>query len=341
MGGCNFMYVLAHLQPQTQNTNSYCGIDQDMVSTPELSGLVSGYSIKGIRSALRENKLEYLFVLPVLLMLVAVLWLPFLRGIVMTFYEWPLGAGEPEYIGLQNWKFLFGWEPFWTSLRATIIYSFVTVFQLILAILAALTVSKISKFKSAISASLLLPYTMPPVVTGAIWLFLLNPSQGPITQTLIKLGIWEGPKYWASDGTLAMGVIMFVMSWTFWPFMFLIIFATMESIPESYYETARVYGANRVQQFFKITLPQLKGAILVAISIRMVWNLAKVSQPLILTEGGPGYDTSILAVLLYRFGSFQGRLGLGYTVGIILLIFSGIFVVLFIREFESSRGESA
>jgi len=309
-----------------------------MVEFSELPRQVRVPRLETVQTTLREHKLEYLFILPLITMLIVVLWLPFLRGVFMTFYSWPLGPQEPQFVGLENWNFLLGWEPFWTSVRATIVYSLVTFFQLAIAVLAALTVSKVKKFKSVISASKLLPYTMPPVVTGAIWLFLLNPAQGPITQYLIQLNVWQDPIFWASDGTLAMSVVMFVMTWTFWPFMFLIILATMESIPKEYYESAEVYGANRVQQFFNITFPQIKSAILVAVSIRMVWNLAKVSQPLMLTEGGPGYDTSILAILLYRFGAFEGRLGLGYTVGIVLLLFSGVFVALFIREFERERG---
>jgi len=72
----------------------------------------------------------------------------------------------------------------------------------------------------------------------------------------------------------------------------------------------------------------------VAVSIRMVWNLTKVSQPLQLTGGGPGFETSILAVLVYRFGWLQGSLGRAFAVGVILLLVTLGFIVLFIREFE-------
>jgi ABC-type sugar transport system permease subunit len=101
--------------------------------------------------------------------------------------------------------------------------------------------------------------------------------------------------------------------------MFLIILASRESIPDEYYETAQVYGSNRVQTFLRITLPQLKSAILVALSIRLVWNLAKVSQAFQLTQGGPGYETSVLGVLLYRFAYSDGQFGMGFAVGMFLL----------------------
>jgi ABC-type sugar transport system permease subunit len=180
---------------------------------------------------------------------------------------------------------------------------------------------------------------MPPVVTGAIWLYLLSPTVGPVFQLLVDLGLLENAVYWSTQGDMAMAVIMGVLAWTFWPFMFLIILASLENIPEEYYETARVYGANRIQQFVRITLPQLKSAILVAVSIRVVWNLTKISQPLQMTGGGPGYQTSILAVLVYRFGWLQGRLGLAFATGVILLLVTLGFIIIFIREFQRSTEE--
>jgi len=121
--------------------------------------------------------------------------------------------------------------------------------------------------------------------------------------------------------------------------MFLIILASRQSIPDEYYESAKVYGAIRFQMFRRITLPQLKSAILVALSPRLVWNLAKVSQPLQLTGGGPGFETSVLAILLYRFAFDNAAMGLSYAIGIILLLITMVFVALFIREFEKTRGE--
>jgi len=292
------------------------------------------------RDTLRENWLAYLFVLPVLLMLVFVLWLPFFQGVVMTFFEWPLGPGGREFIGFGHYEYLLGWEPFWTSVRVTLIYSLVTFVQLVIAVAAAVLVARIKRFQSVVSALFLAPYAMPPVTTAVLWVYLLSPADGPVFGYLQQWDVLQSSVYWSAQGDMALAVVMFVMAWTFWPFMFLIILATRESIPNSYYESAKVYGANRVQMFFNITLPQLKSAILVAISIRMVWNLAKISQPFTLTQGGPGYDTSILAVLLYRFGYREGRLGLAYTVGLALLAITLVFVALFIREFEREAGRA-
>ncbi|WP_276275605.1 carbohydrate ABC transporter permease [Haloarcula regularis] len=208
-----------------------------------------------------------------------------------------------------------------------------------MAVAAACLVANLDKFKAAISTGLIIPYTMPPVVTGTVWLYLLDPNYGPIFSYLMEWGIIQEAVYWSSEGLPALTVVSGVLMWTFWPFMFLIILASRESIPDEYYETAQVYGSNRVQTFLRITLPQLKSAILVALSIRLVWNLAKVSQAFQLTQGGPGYETSVLGVLLYRFAYSDGQFGMGFAVGMFLLAVTIGFVALFIREFEKARKE--
>jgi ABC-type sugar transport system permease subunit len=274
--------------------------------------------------------------------MIFLLWIPFFRGVWMSFHDWPVGSGAAaaEWVGAENYLYLLGWDPFYQSIQATLAFGVATFFQLILAIVAASLVVNLREFKSTVSAILILPYTMPPVVSGTVWLYLLAPDYGPIFNYLTEWGVIDQAVYWATEGTAALTAVSGVLLWTFWPFMFLILVASREAIPGEHYETAQVYGANRVQMFFRITLPQLKSAILVAVSIRVVWNLAKVSQAFQLTQGGPGFETSVLGVLLYRFAYQNGEFGLGFAVGMFLLAVTIVFVGLFIREFEKERKEA-
>ncbi|WP_264556579.1 carbohydrate ABC transporter permease [Halocatena marina] len=286
-----------------------------------------------IESVLRDHWFSYLLVVPIALFLVSLMWFPFMRGIWMSFHKWPF-VGEPQWVGLDNYTFLMSWDVFFTSMKATVLFATTTFIQLVVALAAALAVSQISRFKSVINGVFLIPYAMPPLVSGTIWVYLLEPDLGPVFGYLTKWGVLAESIYWTANGDTALAVITFATAWTFWPFMFIIFTAGLQKIPDEYYETARVYGANRWQTFRNITLPQLKGPILVAISIRMVWNLSKVSQPLQMTQGGPGYETSILAVLLYNYTYDRGQLGFAFTLGVILFVITFGFVFLFIREFE-------
>ncbi|WP_137290818.1 carbohydrate ABC transporter permease [Natronorubrum halophilum] len=287
--------------------------------------------------AIQENKLAYLFLVPLLSFIIFLVWVPFLQGIWMSLHTWPFGSGEATFVGLDNYTYLFTWDGFYTGLKATIIYGFATVLQLVIALVAALTINKV-RFKSILSGMYLLPYTMPPVATGTLWLFLLDPSLGPVFGFLTKHGILDEPIYWSTSGDTALAAITLVGAWTFWPFMFIILYATLVSIPDEYYESAKVYGASRIQTFRYVTLPQMKTAIFVVFTLRIVWNLTKISQPLQMTHGGPGNDTSILSLLLYRFAFVRGNLGMAFAVGLIFLLLVFGFIILFIRSYEKQEG---
>jgi ABC-type sugar transport system permease subunit len=290
------------------------------------------------RETLEEYWFSYLLVVPILVLIIGVLWLPFLRGVWISFHHWT-SAGKQSWVGLGNYQYLWQWEAFWVGMRATVVYGMATVIQLVLALAAALLVWNMDRFKAVLSGIFLLPYTMPQVVTGTIWLFLLEPSFGPVFTLLVDLGVLDKAIAWPSQGGAALAVVTLVAGWTFWPFMFLIFMATLESLPEEHYEAARMYGANRLQTFRHITLPQLKSAILVAVSLRVIWNFSKVAQPLQMTGGGPGFETSLLPILMYRIAFNNFRLGRAYAVGLVLLALVIGFAFLFIREFERQSGD--
>jgi len=289
-----------------------------------------------VQETLREHWFSYLLFVPTLLFLLLVVWIPFVQGIWMSLHNWP-AFGETQWVGLENYAYIFQWDAFYTSLRATAIYMSMTVIQLGLALAASLASRNLKRFDNLVDGIFLIPYTMPPVVTGTVWLYILNPNNGPLFGWLVDWGLLSSPIFWGTDGTAAISLLTLIGSWTFWQFMYLIFIASLEGIPNEHYETARIYGASRIQQFLKVTLPQLKGALLIAISIRVVRNLVKVSQPLQITQGGPGYETSILAILLYRFTLNRRAYGLAFTIGVLMFLLSIGFTYLFIREFRQQR----
>ena len=256
----------------------------------------------------------------------------------MSLHIWP-AFGVPEWNGIQNYTYLFGWEPFFTSVRATAIYMTMTILQLILALGASLAARKLSRFGNIVDGIFLIPYTMPPVVTGTVWLYILHPNSGPLMGWLLDSGILSDPIFWRTDGTLSISVLTLVGAWTFWQLGYLIFAASISGIPDEHYETARVYGASRIQQFLKVTMPHLKGAFIIVVSLRIVRNLIKVSQPLQMTQGGPGFDTSVLGILLYRFTLNQRAYGLAFAVGFIMFLLAIGATFLFIREFRRGQME--
>ncbi|MGH6944404.1 MAG: carbohydrate ABC transporter permease [Geminicoccaceae bacterium] len=282
------------------------------------------------RSVLVEERwLIVLFLLPTTLFMVFLLWLPLLQGVWMSLHNWPF-MGHPTWRGLGNYRDFVTADYFWTSIEATLIYSLSTLFQLIVALIAALALKQsFVPFKPLLRGIMLIAYAMPPVVVGAIWLFLLDPNLGMITNYLIQFGIIDYPIYWFAENTWAKWMITLVASWTFWPFMFLIILSSLQAIPRSHYELAEVYGANLWQRFVTVTLPNIQGAILVVVILRLAFNLAKIDQPFQLAGGGPGYETSVLSILMYRFAFMSGDFGMAFTVGMFLVLMTVLLLAPF------------
>ena len=104
---------------------------------------------------------------------------------------------------------------------------------------------------------------------------------------------------------------------------------SLQAIPKEYYELAEIYGANYFQRFLTVTFPRIKSAILIVIILRLAFNLAKIEQPFTLTGGGPGYDTSVLSILMYRFAFMSGDFGMAFTVGLFLVLFTGVLLLPF------------
>lgn len=308
--------------------------------TESIGGLLDTERLARAKSNLKEYRVAYMFVGPTLLYLVFLVWYPWLQGVVISFYSWPI-FGPKEFIGLDNYRHLLTWDAFWISFRATLIYGTQTIGHLVFGTTMALLVWKIRNktLVGIFSVIFLIPYVVPPLVSGTIFRFVLHPDVGTIQKLALNAGILSEPIYWMSNGELAIIVVTLIGVWTWTPLVFILVFASLESIPKSYYELADIYGANVWERFRYITFPQIKTVLLIVLIIRIIYNLGKVSQPLVILRGGPGYATSIFGILLYRIAWLRGELGLAFAVGIVLGIIALLFVMAFVYKFEKEQGE--
>jgi ABC-type sugar transport system permease subunit len=290
---------------------------------------------RNAEAILKRNWMTYVLLTPVLLVMGTLVWGNLINGLWMTFHEWDI-IGQARWVGLENYQFVVPWEVFHQSLIATLIFSLVTFVQVGIALVATLAINNI-RFQDLIGAIFVIPYTIPGLVSGTLWVYLANPDFGPFFSFLTSKGILAEPIYWQGNGQEAMGMIMFAAGWTYWPLAFIILYAAIQNIPDEHYETAKVYGASRIQMARYVTIPQMKGALLVALSIRTINNLTKVSQPLQMTQGGPGYSTSILGITIFNFTNAR-QFGLAMTVGVFMIILTMLFVIPYIIKFEEQAG---
>lgn len=209
---------------------------------------------------------------------------------------------------------------FWISVGNTFLFTIVTVFfETILGVWMALIMNRAFRGRALVRASVLVPWAIPTAVTAKLWLFIF--ATAGIANSILNTQI-----LWTSQTWPARFAIIIADVWKTTPFMALLILAGLQVIPEEVYEASKMDGATTVQQFFRITLPLVKPALLVAILFRTLDALRMYDLPAILTGGGPGNATTTLSMLVVS----QIRQGFNAAAALSTLTFLLIFGVAFI-----------
>lgn len=274
------------------------------------------------------------YILPAFLILGLLTFIPtlFLYGLSLTNYE--LGYDSFKFVGLDNFVRLLSGrdEEFWYSLRISIVFMvLVTAAELLLGFGLAVLLDREFRLKPLAFACLIVPIAMTPSITGQIWKLMLNAENGVVNYLLHFMGgkvIWLSPEH-------AFLSTMMVDVWQNTPFVALIIYAGMRSLPTEPYEAAAIDGANRVQTFRFVTLPLLLPVILLAIVFRAIDSLKTFDIPYSLTQGGPGSSTEFLSMHVYRLGFAQtGWIGRSAAVSVILLMLITVISWVLIRAYR-------
>lgn len=263
---------------------------------------------------------HYLMIAPVQLMLIGVIFIPALYLIWLSLTDYTYGV-DPNFVGLDNYIFIFTDPVFWRSaVNTLIIVNAVVLGELVIGLGLAVLMAGWVPGKRIIISMLLMPYAITEVTAVVMWRFMLEPDVGMIQWALTNIGMSEIS--WAIDRWDALFVISLLSIWLSLPFTFLILYSAVTTVPKDLSEAAVVDGANRFQNFIYITLPTITPAILVALMFRYIFALRLFSEVWLLTEGGPARLTEVLAVYLYRHGFRYQEFGVAAAAGWILTILS-------------------
>jgi ABC-type sugar transport system permease subunit len=239
------------------------------------------------------------------------------------------------FIGLENFKTaIIANSLFFKSLRVTLIYSLITVIlELIIGLFIATMLSKLVKVQAIVLGLIIIPWSIPGVVNGLMWRWILNPYYGVFNGMLYSLGFTEGYISLLSHPIIAMGAIVNAQIWKQLPLVIYLLFAGLQSIPEDVFEAAVVDGASPLRIFFNITIPFLKPTISILLIIQTMESLRTFDTIWVITGGGPGTATHVLAWLTYckafREFDFGQSSALSLTILIITLIFASMYIKLF------------
>lgn len=292
---------------------------------------------KGIRQTrlpLREKRGPFLyFILPAALIVGVVLIFPIIYGFGLSFFNWPqVNDGTRGFINFGNYLELFKDNQFWHSLSLQLGFIFIAIpIELVIGFFVAILFNHDFPLSGLLRTLLLLPVFILPILSGLTWKLMLQPRYGVLTYLLSLLGL-EFPQGILSDQSLAYAAVVVQDIWRMWPFMFMLLYAGITSLPKDIMEAAEIDGARFFKKTFSITLPMLRGTITTAILLRTIDALRIFSEVFVMTGGGPGNGTMLFSLYIHKQAFEFGKLGYASAMAVILIVISLVFAFGLVRK---------
>ncbi|HEX7621385.1 MAG TPA: sugar ABC transporter permease [Anaerolineales bacterium] len=287
------------------------------------------------RSFSRDKLTPYLFILPSVLFLSAILGFPILYSIVISFQKYNLAtlvSGKAQFIGLQNYIAILGNPQLQNALNHSLIFTFFSIlFQFTIGLGLAILLNKSFPLNNVMRGVLLSGWQVPSVVTGTVFLWLFNLDYGLVNFLLTSLRLIHEPIAWFFQANTAMVAVIIANIWLGIPFNVILLSAGIAGLPEDVYEAATVDGANGWQKIFYITLPLLKSTIMAVLMLGFIYTLRVFDIIWIMTKGGPGTATEVLPTLAFRLSFINFNFGQSAAVSVIILAILLIAAVLYLK----------
>ncbi|NNF80627.1 MAG: sugar ABC transporter permease [Rhizobiales bacterium] len=272
---------------------------------------------------LRSNRdwLGFWFMLPAMLFLLLFLAYPLVLGIYMSFTDIRLGR-PGEFIGFENYVWLWDDPVFWLSVFNTMLYTVVaSVFKFAIGLYLALLLNKRLPFKAFFRAVILIPFIVPTVLSAIAFWWIYDPQFSIISWTFIKLGLITENINFLGDVLNARISVIFANVWRGVPFVAITLLAGLQTVSPSLYEAATLDGATPWQMFRYITYPLLTPIIAVVMTFSVLFTFTDFQLIWVLTRGGPVNSTHLMATLSYQWGILGGKLGEGAAVATAMVPF--------------------
>jgi multiple sugar transport system permease protein len=289
----------------------------------------------------REARLAWALVLPTALIVFGLVIFPAIFSIWISFHNVGLNnlndVFHAPFIGWDNYlsvfeDFAFKFQGLQSMGAAvtSIVYSFsATILTIFVGLIAALLLNRPFRGRGLTRAIFLIPYVAPIVSVAFVWRWILDPRpSGVLNDILMRLGLIQLPKAYLATRGLALFLVILIETWRYFPFAMLMILARLQAIDDTLYEAADVDGANSLQKFWFITIPELRYVLGAIFLLRLMWTFNKFDDIFLLTGGG--FGTNVLPVLTYQFSFRLFDFGRGAAAAMILLVILVIFMAIYI-----------
>lgn len=274
----------------------------------------------------------YMFLAPAGVILLFGLLYPISYMIYASFLDWNPSQliGDAEWVGFKNYINLFQDEAFHESLSVTLIFaSVVVIVEMFVGVGLALLLDRNIRGMSFLRTVFILPMMIAPIVVGLMWRYMYHPTIGVFNRTLNALGFDSIP--WLSDSGWALTSIIIADVWQWTPFIFILSLAALQSLPRTTLEAARIDGATSLQQIIYIKLPLMLPVLIVTLLLRLIDAFKVLEVVLVMTNGGPGLSTEILALRISRTASEFRELGVAAAMSnLLLIVLLGLTLAMFL-----------
>jgi trehalose/maltose transport system permease protein len=285
---------------------------------------------RGTKLQRRQTRIGWILLLPSLAVVAFVALYPLGKTVYQSFTNQEFLAGlEPtKRVGLENYRTLWHDAIFRDAVWLTVKFTLITVsFEFVLGLIIALVVNSSFKGRGVMRAVMLVPWAIPTVVAARMWQWMLDDVFGVINDILLKLHIISHPHAWISDPATSLASVSAVDIWKTTPFVALLLLAGLQVIPRDLYEAASVDGASQLQQFWRITLPLLRPAILVTLIFRTL-DALRVFDVFNVFFGNR-QDTQTMATYAQSTIVGDGHVGYGAAICVAIFLIISLFVVIY------------
>lgn len=250
-----------------------------------------------------DRRFAVLAASPAVLTIGALFLYPLLYAVMLSLYQMnDKMPGSTQFVGLWNYAQLAADDNFREAMGRTFVFSLFTVFGgVALAVGIARLLQHPFRGRNLARVLLLVPWAVPPVVNGIMWKLVFDGTYGVANAALTGIGIIDGPIQWLADPQLIMGVLIFSEVWKLTPFLALMTIASMQAIPSNIYRAAAIDGAGGWAQFWRVTLPNLRGTLMFLFIVQSMWSIKVFDTIYVLTggSGGPAEATTTINFLAY------------------------------------------
>lgn len=277
----------------------------------------------------RKKTIPYLYLAPIIILFSVLVLYPILTVIGYSFMDNVITNKHPEFVGFANYLKVLRDAKYWKAMVNSLQFSLISMaFHMILGMGFALMLNSNMigpKFRGFMRAMYILPWTFTVSIVAILWRLMLNNS-GIINQIIGSNIDWFGTKQYAK------WAIIFINIWCSFPFYMISILAGLQGISPTYYEAASIDGANGIQSFLHITLPQLKPVLISLMLLDFIWSMQQLSLTYITTGGGPAGSSETLGTYTYNLAFSKYKFSLASTSAVLIMIVCMTVAVFYVKN---------